>query len=82
MNQQNKDLAIGSPGDFTTSQRGDLKPCPFCGTKAIEQARMANNSTATQWRIQCGNPFCEITCQTKLFAARSQAEKAWQERES
>lgn len=66
---------------WTTAQRDDLKPCPFCGTKAIEQGRTANSDTSTQWRIQCGNPFCDITCQSHVFAALSQAENAWQERE-
>ena len=67
---------------WTTQQRDDLKHCPFCGTKAIEQARMAENSdTATQWRIQCGNPFCSLTCQTTICAALSDAERFWEERE-
>ncbi len=65
---------------WTSEQRDDLKPCPFCGTKAIEQARMAENSTATQWRIQCGNPFCEAVCQTQIFAAMGDAVRVWQER--
>ncbi len=65
---------------WSTAQRDDLKPCPFCGTAAIEQGRISKSDTATQWRIQCGNPFCEIVCQTNIFAARNQAEKAWQER--
>lgn len=66
----------------TTQQRDDLKRCPFCGTNAIEQGWMAESDTATQWRIQCGNPFCEITCQTHVFAALKDAERVWQERHS
>lgn len=66
---------------WTTRQRDDLKTCPFCGTKAIEQGRMAESDTATQWRIQCGNPFCEALCQTKVFASISAAERVWQERD-
>lgn len=67
--------------EWTTVQRNDLKPCPFCGTKAIEQGRTSDISeSATQWRIQCGNPFCEVVCQTQVFAGLSNAERAWQER--
>lgn len=66
--------------NWSTAQRDDLKPCPFCGTKAIEQGRLAESDTATQWRIQCGNPFCEAVCQTRVFAALSDAERVWQDR--
>ncbi len=66
--------------DWTTQQRNDLHECPFCGTKAIEQGRLAESDTVTQWRIQCGNPFCEIICQTHIFAALKDAERAWQDR--
>lgn len=65
---------------WSTQQRNDLATCPFCGTAAIEQGRMAESDTATQWRIQCGNPFCEVVCQTYVFAALSDAERAWQDR--
>jgi len=66
--------------EWTTKQRDDLTTCPFCATAAIEQGRMAESDTTTQWRIQCGNPFCEVVCQTRIFAALSDAERAWQER--
>ncbi len=64
--------------EWTTAQRDDLEPCPFCGTKAIERARMADSDTATQWEIQCGNPFCDLVCKTHICAGKEQAEKAWQ----
>lgn len=60
---------------LSTTQRDDLKRCPFCGTAAIEQ------NTARGWRIQCGNPFCDMTCKTHIFFSLSQAEDAWQTRE-
>jgi hypothetical protein len=66
---------------WTTQQRDDLKSCPFCGTSAIEQARLADNLTATQWRIQCGNPFCECICQSNICASLPDTERAWQERD-
>ncbi len=67
--------------DWTSQQRDDLKPCPFCDTAAIEQGRTtAESSTAVQWRIQCGNPFCLMECRTHLFAALRDAVKAWEER--
>lgn len=64
----------------SSAQRDDLKPCPFCGTKSLETARMANNSTSFVWFIQCGNPFCEMTCRTHDCAALSDAERIWEER--
>jgi hypothetical protein len=76
-----ENTVIGDVGKWTTVQRNELKPCPFCGTKAIEQGRMAESDTATQWRIQCGNPFCEAVCQTNVCASLSQAEAIWQERD-
>lgn len=67
---------------WSAVQRDDLKTCPFCGTKAIEQARLSSvSSTATQWQIQCGNPFCDVVCRTQVFASRSQAEGVWQSRD-
>ncbi len=63
-----------------TRQRDDLKPCPFCGTKAIQQGRLADNSTQQQWRIQCGNPFCTVQCVTNVCASITNAEDFWQER--
>jgi len=66
---------------WTTRQRSDLKPCPFCGTAAIEQGKMAESDTATHWRIQCGNPFCEMECRTNIQASISSAERIWQERQ-
>lgn len=66
---------------WSTLQRDDLKTCPFCGTKAIEQARMAESDTSTQWRIQCGNPFCPTVCRTCICASISSAEQIWQERD-
>ena len=66
---------------WTSKQRDDLKPCPFCGTAAIEQGREADNGLGLQWRINCGNPFCELECRTIICAALSDAEEFWQTRE-
>ncbi len=65
---------------WTSRQRDDLKTCPFCDTKALEQARVADVPAGTQWRIQCGNPFCLLECRTIVFAALKDAEGVWQER--
>jgi hypothetical protein len=85
--KQFRDIAVQQsvpsiPGTYTTEQRDDLKSCPFCGTKAIQQVRITDNSTVTQWRIQCGNPFCETVCQTIVCTAKSDAERFWQQRVS
>lgn len=63
-----------------TIQRDDLKCCPFCGTRAIEQMRLANSDTDMQYRISCGNPFCAVECRTGVHAGKQNAEQAWQER--
>lgn len=71
---------MNNTASWTAVQRNDLKPCPFCGTRVIEQGRMAESSTATQWRIQCGNPFCAVVCRTNICASLADAERIWQER--
>lgn len=60
----------------TIVQRDDLKTCPFCNTRAIQQL----NAAKTLHRISCGNPFCEMDCRTQPFAELAAAEAAWQER--
>jgi hypothetical protein len=63
-----------------TRQRNDLKTCPYCDTKAVEQVRLANNETDVQYRIGCGNSFCGVEPNTPPYAALKDAESAWQER--
>lgn len=65
---------------WTSAQRDDLKHCPFCGTAAIEQAREADNGVGLLWRINCGNPFCNVDCKTHDCASKENAETYWQER--
>jgi hypothetical protein len=60
----------------TLMQRDDLKACPFCNTRAIQQI----NAAKIQHRISCGNPFCELDCRTQPFADVDSAVAAWQER--
>ncbi len=63
-----------------TKQRNDLKRCPFCGTAAVQQVRLANSDTDMQFRVGCGNPFCGVEPNTPPFAALSNAEDAWEDR--
>lgn len=63
----------------STRQRDDLKGCPFCGTKAIEQA--VPYASGTLWRIMCGNPFCELDCATKPTNSLTQSEQVWEDRQ-
>lgn len=63
-----------------TKQRDDLKRCPWCGTQAVQQVRLADNETDMQFRIGCGNSFCAVAPNTQPFAALEDAECAWQER--
>jgi hypothetical protein len=63
-----------------TKQRDDLKRCPFCDTRAVQQVRLADNDTGMQWRIGCGNSFCLVEPNTPPYAALTNAEHAWQDR--
>lgn len=66
---------------FGTKQRDDLKPCPFCGTAAVQQVRLADHSeTEMNWRIGCGNSFCLVEPNTPPNASLSMAETAWNDR--
>jgi len=66
-----------------TKQRDDLKTCPFCDTKAVQQVRLSEISeTDMQFRIGCGNSFCHVEPNTPAFAALKDAEWAWQDRPS
>lgn len=64
-----------------TKQRDDLKPCPFCGTKAVQQVKLANSDTDVNYRIGCGNSFCNVEPNTPPHAALHNAEIAWESRE-
>lgn len=63
-----------------TKQRDDLKTCPFCNTRAVQQVRLADNTTSMQFRIGCGNSFCLVEPNTPPLAALKDAEWAWQDR--
>jgi hypothetical protein len=62
-------------------QRNDLKACPWCATVPVQQTRLADSKTDTQWRILCSNSFCQMSPKTPPFAALKDAEWAWQERD-
>ncbi len=63
-----------------TTQRNDLKTCPFCDTPPIEQIKLADSDTNMNYRIACGNPHCFVDVATPVFAALPNAEWAWQDR--
>jgi hypothetical protein len=62
----------------STRQRDELSRCPFCGTRAIEQAVPYGDGML--WRILCGNPFCDLDCATKPARSLGYVESVWQER--
>jgi hypothetical protein len=64
-----------------THQRDDLKKCPFCATPAVQQVRLAESDTEVQYRIACGNPFCEAEPATPPRPWLSSAECIWNERQ-
>lgn len=63
-----------------TRQRDDLRTCPFCDTAAVQQVRLADNTTNVHYRIGCGNPFCSVEPNTPPSASLLSAEQAWNER--
>lgn len=63
-----------------TKHRNDLKACPFCGDKAVQQVRLAENDTNMQFRIGCGNVFCSVEPNTPPNAYLDAAEWAWEGR--
>lgn len=63
-----------------TQQRNDLRKCPFCGTAAVQQVRLAESDTDMQYRIACGNPFCEAEPATPPRPMLVAAECIWNER--
>lgn len=63
-----------------TKQRNDLKTCPFCNSKAVQQVRLADSDTDMQFRIGCGNMFCFVEPNTPPSASLSNAEHDWEER--
>lgn len=65
-----------------TTQRDDLKRCPFCDTRPVEQMRLADNTTSMHFRIACGNPACLVDVATPVHADKHDAEWAWQDRAS
>lgn len=64
-----------------TKQRDDLKDCPFCGTRPVQQVRLATSETGVAYRIGCGNSFCGVEPNTPPCAALQNAEDAWQWRD-
>lgn len=64
-----------------TQQRNDLRPCPFCGTAAVQQCRLADSETDMQYRVACGNPFCEADPSTPPRPMLISAERIWNERQ-
>lgn len=71
---------MGNAAWTGTKQRNELKPCPWCGTRAVQQVRLADSETDMQFRIGCGNSFCEMEPNTQAYAALTNAEWAWQDR--
>ena len=65
-----------------TQTRHDLRKCPFCGTTAVQQVRLADSDTNVQYRVACGNPFCEAEPATPPRPALVSAECIWNERAS
>lgn len=58
----------------------ELKPCPFCGGKAIRID--VNDCTGIEkWAVMCGNRDCPVSPITDAYAEKRNATIAWNRRE-
>lgn len=54
----------------------ELKPCPFCGGKAIVEGR---HNRFMEWYL-CACPECQISQTGKQYSFRFEAIEAWNRR--
>ena len=57
-------------------ERGELKPCPFCGKKA----RMSQLGNSSLYYIMCNNGSCKIRPTTWGYRDREKTIEAWNRR--
>lgn len=57
----------------------ELKPCPFCGGKAV-RTEINDCTGRNKWAIMCSNPKCCVTPITDAYATKGADAKAWNRR--
>lgn len=55
----------------------DLKPCPFCGEKAVLETFTTAMEKVPRYRVRCSNCFCETNWD---FFSKEDVIKAWNRR--
>ncbi len=60
----------------------ELKPCPFCGAKPIEESRLSPAGAGRRkiYMVVCNNLDCSIAPHTNYFLMREDARNAWNRR--
>lgn len=54
----------------------DLKPCPFCGGKAV----LIESIPAQVFKVECMNTSCYCFSTSIIFSSKSNAIEAWNRR--
>ena len=57
-----------------TTDRKELKPCPFCGGEADFHCWKSG------WTVECNNNYCEILPETGVYRSKEEAAEAWNRR--
>ena len=57
---------------MSTIRLTNLKPCPFCGGKA-----MLNSLYSDFHQVSCSNPLCKVLPQTWCYDTLEEAIEAW-----
>lgn len=56
----------------------ELKPCPFCGSKAIlRKVATGRNRSGYEYYIRCGNIHCPVYVHTLNRNTEDEAVEAW-----
>lgn len=59
----------------------ELKPCPFCGGKAVTKEGKNHAKIHVHW-VECGNyQHCQVHCCTNQVGTEKQAIKIWETRD-
>lgn len=59
----------------------DLKPCPFCGSKAIlRKVATGRNRSGYEYYVRCGNIHCPVYVNTCNRDTEDEAVEIWNRR--
>ena len=60
----------------------ELKPCPFCGGKAVinHDTMFGSDNPTEYYRVYCTNDECSMGCPDALFDSEEEIIKDWNTR--